>query len=85
MTVNEETLRKVLSDIADERYAQNFKWQDDPAWSSACSGKRMIVLTEEVGEVARAILDEPKCRLREELVQVAAVAVKWIQAIDESE
>lgn len=51
------------------------------------------VLTEEVGEVARVLcetehdpelmkLPEAKKRLREELVQVAAMAVSWIDAID---
>lgn len=43
----------------------------------------LAVLTEEVGEVARALLDcESPERLRAELVQVAAVAVAWAEAID---
>jgi hypothetical protein len=42
---------------------------------------RLAVLTEEVGEVARAIIDdEGDERLAEELVQVAAVAVAWLQS-----
>lgn len=39
------------------------------------------ILAEEVGEVLQA-LDEGPERTREELVQVAAVAVAWIEAID---
>ena len=47
--------------------------------------ERLFVLVEEVGEVARAIRNklyprrEPQ-NLREELVQVAAVAVAWLEA-----
>lgn len=41
------------------------------------------VLTEEVGEVARALCDDGGLeRLREELIQVAAMASAWIAAID---
>ena len=48
-----------------------------------------VILGEEVGEVARAILEggldcedvEHRMRLREELVQVAAVAVAWLEAL----
>jgi NTP pyrophosphatase (non-canonical NTP hydrolase) len=57
-------------------------------------GERFCVLGEEVGEVARAILERAygdgspvlvetwEQRLRDELVQVAAVSVAWIEAID---
>jgi NTP pyrophosphatase (non-canonical NTP hydrolase) len=58
----------------------------DPAWLS--------VLVEEVGEVARVLCDfrhsavadstemHFRARLREELIQVAAMAAAWIDAID---
>lgn len=56
---------------------------DDPAW--------LPVMTEEVGEVAHelneAALDptgDYRDTLREELVQVAAMACAWIVAIDRS-
>ena len=52
-------------------------------------GERMCVLVEEVGEAARAVLEQRRLAndshgkdLRAELVQVAAVAVAWIEAID---
>lgn len=45
-------------------------------------GYKLTVLTEELGEVARAILEGRG--LRDELVQVAAVAVAWIEALDKS-
>jgi len=43
------------------------------------------ILTEELGEVARAVVDRRFGRrsgnLREELVHVAAVAVSWVEKI----
>lgn len=48
---------------------------DDSRW--------LPVLVEEVGEVARAICDgETPARVREELVQVAAMALAWADAIE---
>jgi len=56
---------------------------DDPAWLS--------VLVEEVGEVARALCEQrhghtnrpqTMVQLRKELVQVAAMTVAWIDALD---
>lgn len=41
----------------------------------------LAVLTEEVGECARAIQDESDERLRAELVQVAAMAMRWALSI----
>jgi NTP pyrophosphatase (non-canonical NTP hydrolase) len=42
--------------------------------------KRLAILTEEVGEVARAMCDdEGDKRLLEELVQVGAVALRWAE------
>jgi len=38
-------------------------------------------IVEEVGEVARALEDDDS-QLRVELVQVAAVAVAWLEALD---
>lgn len=41
---------------------------------------KVAVLSEECGEVARAVLDHaPAADLRDELVQVAAVAVAWLE------
>ena len=41
----------------------------------------LAVLTEEVGECARAIQDEGDEQLRDELVQVAAMACRWYLSI----
>lgn len=74
---------RALSDVRLERQRQDEKWgpQDhSPAeW--------LAVLTEEVGEVATGILrhrfnGRALSEYREELVQVAAVAVAAIEALD---
>jgi NTP pyrophosphatase (non-canonical NTP hydrolase) len=46
---------------------------------------RLAVLTEEVGEVAKELLesDGNKVNLRTELIQVAAVAIRWIEYLEE--
>lgn len=41
--------------------------------------RKLAVLVEEIGEVAKEIAEDgPDGRIREELIQVAAVAVQWI-------
>lgn len=72
-----------LMDVSAERRRQTAKWGVQshtwPEW--------LVILSEEVGEVGRAMCgvlwggDDLK-QLREELVQVAAVAVQIIEAID---
>lgn len=75
----------IFIDIIEERLRQDRKWGDQSGnlnviWST--------VLTEEVGEVAKAVLEldfehgGTIEELREELVQVCAVGVAWIEAID---
>jgi NTP pyrophosphatase (non-canonical NTP hydrolase) len=73
-----------LADVIEERFRQHKQWGDqsqhpDTTW--------LAILTEEVGECAQAALHngfggKARGTLREELVQVAAVAVAWIDAID---
>lgn len=70
-----------LEGVHDERLNQDKKWglqdHDDGYW--------LAILTEELGEVATEIQNKDKQRLREELYQVAAVAVAWIEALDRKE
>ncbi len=42
------------------------------------SAQRYVVLGEECGEVARAVLDGDDAALRSELIQVASCAVAWL-------
>jgi hypothetical protein len=43
---------------------------------------KLPVLVEEVGEVAKAILEGNSVNLADELVQVAAVCVGWLEALE---
>ena len=85
--------RSVLRLVADERLRQELigveKQARGEAWSTCADPKmaggddrRFVVLAEEFGEVAKAMLDqEPDANLITELVQVAAVSVAWVEAI----
>jgi NTP pyrophosphatase (non-canonical NTP hydrolase) len=85
-----ETLRHAaLQDIINERKSQIEKWGDqnhgDLKWLS--------ILVEEIGEVAKVVTEDcpagvrvmshEKCQenLEEELIQIAAVCVAWIECI----
>lgn len=74
---------KALSDVSSERLKQNDKFGDQ----KHDIYKWLAILGEEVGEVNKAALHTeyggPESgNVREELVQVAAVAVKMIENID---
>lgn len=94
------TRADVINDVIAERERQEaigvtkraagIDWRScaDPAMAGG-DDRRLAVLAEEFGEVARAILEAgygtsgaDDDHLREELVQVAAVAVAWVEAID---
>lgn len=49
-----------------------------PEWDEE---KALAVLVEEVGEVAKALNEMDKVELIRELVQVAAVCVRWLEQI----
>lgn len=87
----------VMDDIADERLRQDeLKRAGKFHWTCADTGIRdeskLAVLAEEFGEVARLVVEqlidrtrrEPE-KLREELIQVAAVCAAWCEAIDKEE
>lgn len=75
-------MESVFDEVAAERARQDERWgeqnQDDFVWGA--------ILAEEVGEVNRAMLEARDGNgggnLREELLQVAAVAVAWVESID---
>lgn len=75
-------LEPELDAIVQERVRQHLKWgqqdHDDKTW--------LAILTEEVGELAQAILHDKSGgpaagTARDELVQVAAVAVQWLECM----
>ena len=64
---------------------QAIRWGDIHDWGQGdCSSSdvpemvKAAVLSEETGEVARAVLDRKG--LRKELIQVAAVAIAWLES-----
>jgi len=74
--------------VLEERERQSEKWGGVHAWGTGdCSSVRVrpevkaVVLSEEAGEVSRAVLDGDPSQLRAELVQVAAVAVAWLESL----
>jgi hypothetical protein len=101
-------IEEVLRDVGLERVRQEDLRQSGKfLWTCAAEGvpldRKMSVLSEEVGEVAKEVVDVgiardkyerekmafPRhrevallLRIRKELVQVAAVCVAWIEAID---
>lgn len=78
---SQQQTREILKEIMGERLQQENKWgqQNHPAhWY-------YLILAEEVGEVAKAILENKvQTEYRAELVQVAAVAVAMIESLDRS-
>jgi hypothetical protein len=69
----------VFRDVDWERFRQDQEWganrkQANLLW--------FAILGEEFGEAAKEVLELRDDLLREELVQVAAVAVAWIEALD---
>ena len=67
----------IVMDLSAERIRQDMKWgeqnHDDDRW--------LAILTEELGEIARALNEHDDENRNEELVQVAAVCVAWLEAI----
>ena len=63
--------------IQEERDRQNAKW----GVKSLPPTIWLPVLVEEVGEVARAIMEQDNQAMRGELVQVAAVCIAWLECL----
>lgn len=68
----------ILNKIKHERNRQDRKWgeqnHEDAFW--------YVILGEEFGEVGRAIFEKDIEEVKDELVQVAAVAVAHLEAIE---
>ena len=68
----------IFQDIINERDRQDAKWGSQrklpmDRWNT--------ILGEEVGEVAHAVNEGDLTNLAEELIQVAAVAVCWLESL----
>ncbi len=71
-----------------ERERQSEMWSKPHAWGQGDASSsdvepmtKVAVLTEELGEVARAALDLDNNQLQVELVQLAAVAIAWLEGM----
>jgi hypothetical protein len=84
-TTTRETIYRAIDA---ERTRQQSKFNKPHSWGVGdCSSymvtdsTKLLVLAEECGEVSRAVLERDKDNLRAELVQVAAVAVAWLERL----
>ncbi len=73
-----ETTAAILDEITDERMSQDAKWGEQ----NHSTDRWLVVLMEEVGEMSKENLERRPAHYREELVQVAAVAVAMLEAFD---
>lgn len=91
-----DTSVKVLSNVLEERMRQEML-RLEGKFKTTCSDRNMdefhklAILAEEFGEVSRLLAEQAidstrrnPVELRKELIQVAAVAVAWCEAIDNS-
>lgn len=69
----------IFNEISSERYRQD---QKHPAPSGFAVDLRMEILVEEVGEVAKAKFEGDFIEMRKELLEVAAVCVRWVESMD---
>jgi len=72
-------IEDVMDEVRIERDRQDKKWgeqnHDDLYW--------LGILMEEVGEVAKAIIQhDHKEHIREEIIQTTAVAIAWLECMD---
>jgi NTP pyrophosphatase (non-canonical NTP hydrolase) len=76
-----DTNAPILMEVLQERIKQEKKWgqqnHEPLKWNA--------ILGEEFGEVSKAILEKDKKNYREELIQVAAVAIAAIDSLDRLE
>lgn len=72
----------ILLEVACERERQDFKWGGVPGIERRDDHTYAAVLGEEFGECCKAWLERDMPGLRKELIQTAAVAVAWIEELD---
>lgn len=72
----------ILVDVSMERDYQDTKWGGVPGVDRRDDHTYAAVLMEECGEVCKAWLERNMVELREELVHTAAVAVAWVEELD---
>jgi len=72
-----------LADIVIERQRQDHRFPEQAPGQPGAEGAVLLsVLVEQVEEVAMVATTEGDMVLRRELIEVAAVCVKWLEALD---
>ena len=64
-----------------EALVEQGKFEYTCASSFLDSESKFLILGEAVGEVARAVPEQDLANLKEELIQVAAVCVAWLESL----
>ena len=72
----------ILADVDEERDRQDAKWGGVPGLERRDDHTYAAVAAEELGEVCKAWLERDPAALRVELIQLAAVAVAWVEELD---
>lgn len=72
----------ILAQVSLERDRQDAKWGGIPGEDRRDNHTYAAVLGEEFGKCCQAWIERDVAALRAELVQTAAVAVAWIEEID---
>lgn len=73
---------RIIREILAERARQDCQFGRDQGQWKAHPSIRLTILQEEVGEVARAIIERKPLELRSELIQCGAVIIAWLEALD---
>ena len=68
----------VIEEVLEERRNQDERWGEKNHMPLVW----LAILSEEIGEAAKAVLEQSTKNYRKEMVQIAAVAVAAIQADD---
>ena len=74
-----DLMGEIFDAIRAERAAQDAKWGDQ---SGNSQGRWLVIMMERLGELARVLLNSTLEDARPELIQVAAVAVAWLEALE---
>ena len=77
--LKERSMDRIFELIRAEREAQDVKWGDQ---SGNSQGRWLVIMMERLGELARVLLNSTLEDARSELIQVAAVAVAWLEALE---
>lgn len=76
------TRREILREVSAERDRQDAKWGGVPGEDRRDDHTYAAVLGEEFGETCKAWLERDTDALRSELIQTAAVAIAWVEELD---